>query len=130
MGRTIVAALTLLSLAACGKPAAAVDPCHPPKLLAAAAPGTYGADREAATNCVRQAAYALTRAGGPITNVAAAAVERCAAQEKSISGHGEPLYDWQRTQIHEDLLHVGKATAVQSRAIGCGRAPGEPADTV
>ncbi|HWA64171.1 MAG TPA: hypothetical protein VG939_22575 [Caulobacteraceae bacterium] len=127
--------IVLGALAACAGVAACEKPepdvvCRTPLLKATQAPGTYAAEKEAALICVKSAAFALAKAGGPLDPIPAAAVAQCSAQEKAIGQSGGTLYDWQRQQLHESFLHAAKITAAQARSMGCGAAPGAARDTV
>src|SRR5262245_1458317 len=95
----VLAAVSLLALAACGKKEAAEDEsCRSPPLAATATPGTYAAEEEAARLCVKKAAFDLANAGAPVTTIGDRAMARCAETEKAIGKSGGALYDWQRAQ--------------------------------
>jgi hypothetical protein len=129
MKKAFVAGALVLALAGCHKPPPE-DTCRPPVLTATAPPGGYAAEKEAAMICVKKTAFNLAKAGGPVASIGAAAVAQCAATEKAIGKSGETLYDWQRDQLHESLLHAAQISAVQARAMGCGLPPGAPRDTL
>lgn len=129
MLKVLGAVAALLILAGCDKPEPPVDPCHAPDLTPKASAGTFAGEKEAATLCIKKAAFEMTKAGQPVAGIGAAAMARCATLEAAI-GKSEPLEDWQRKALHETLTHVAERTATQSRSMGCGRRPGEAKDTI
>jgi len=130
MIRAVTLAAAAAVLAGCAK-APPEDTCKAPDFTAKAAPGTYAAQKEAVTLCVRKAAFALAKAGGDISHAGEAALAQCKAEEDAVGKTGpDKLYDWQRDELHESLLHTGKITAAQARSLGCGAPPGAPKDTV
>jgi hypothetical protein len=133
MRRDVCLFLALATLAACAKPAPQADPCVIPAFAATAQPGTYMGEREAAAICVKRAAFTIARQGGPLPPIAAAAIAQCGAEEAAAVAalkKSGPAYDYQFKIIHDDLTHAAARAAIQARAIGCGRAPGQGADTV
>ena len=129
MLRALGVTAAVLVLAGCEKPEPPVDPCRAPDLIARAAAGTFAGEKEAATLCIKKAAFEMTKAGQPVAGIGAAAMAQCAPLEAAI-GKSEPLEDWQRKALHDTLTHVAERTASQSRSMGCGRRPGEPRDTI
>ncbi|MGA0601590.1 hypothetical protein ACO2Q3_12875 [Caulobacter sp. KR2-114] len=131
MFRSTMLAAAALALAGCAAKAPPEDTCKAPDFTARAAPGTYAAEKETVTLCVRKAAFAIAKAGGDITHAGDQAVSQCKAEEAAVGKAGpDKFYDWQRQELHESLVHTGKITAAQARSLGCGAAPGAPKDTI
>ena len=130
MFRGLTLAAAAVVLVGCAKAAAPEDSCKTPDFTAKAAAGTFAGEREAASICVRKAAFALAKGGGDIAHAGEAALAQCSAQEAAIGKSGDTLYDWQRKALHESLTHTGQITATQARAIGCGLPPGSAKDTL
>lgn len=135
MLRRSLAALALVLAAGCEKEVAApqIDPCVMPTFTGTHAAGTAMGEKERVTFCVKHAAYALAAKGGPLEPIAAQAVAQCAAAEEAQLAAARkegPLYDYQIPIMHEALVNNAKRAAVQARATGCGRRPGERPDTV
>ena len=127
-GLTLAAAAVIL--VGCAK-AAPEDTCKSPDFTARAAAGTYAAEKEAVTICVRKAAFTLAKAGGDIRHAGEAAVGQCAAQEAAVGvKSGDKIYEWQRKELHASLIHTAQIAATQARATGCGLPPGAARDTL
>ena len=106
---------------------ASAGPAFTPK----AAAGTYAAEKEAVTICVRKAAFGLAKAGGDIRHAGEAAVGQCAAEEAAVGvKSGDKIYQWQRNELHDSLIHTAQIAATQARATGCGLPPGAAKDTL
>ena len=122
-----------VALWGCDKPAAPTDPCVTPTLAPPADPGSYLGQRELAHACMKTAAYAIARKGGPVAAVADAVFSQCAGKEAdeiaSLKKTG-PVYPYQVAEIHAELVHQAEISAVQARAKGCGLPPGQQADTM
>ena len=131
MSRPTLLAITALLLAGCEQHAAPVaDPCLIPALAPPAdAAGTTAGEMERVNLCVKMAVRDLDRAGGPVEAAAKAAVVRCAPQEQAevaAMGRGQPIYPWEKVEIHDRLEHFALLNARQTRSRGCGRPGGEP----
>ena len=103
MFRCLTLAATAVVLVGCARAAPPEDSCKAPDFTAKAAAGTFAAEKEAASICVRKAAFALAKGGGDIAHAGEAALAQCAAQEAAIGKSGDTLYDWQRKVLHESL---------------------------
>jgi hypothetical protein len=122
-----------LTLWGCDKPAPPADPCVPPTLAPSADSTGYAGQRELAHACMKTAAYAIARKGGPVAAVADAVLGQCAhkeADEIAALKKTGPVYPYQVAEIHEGLVHMAKISAIQARAKGCGLPPGEQTDTM
>jgi hypothetical protein len=133
MIRITLLAMAVWLLAGCERPAVAVlDPCRPPTLpLPEDAAGTYAGETERVTLCVKVAVRDLDRVGGSVEQAAQAAVVRCAPQEAAevaALARREPVYQWEKDQIHDKLEHLALINARQARSRGCGRPGGAPED--
>ena len=116
-----------LALAGCDSPTPLVDTCVPPKPVQPAAPDSYAGQRDLARFCMKSAAYEFARKGGPVAAVADAAVAQCAPKEADVIAalkRTGPVYPYQRQEIHEELTHLAKVSAVRARARGCGATGG------
>jgi hypothetical protein len=122
-----------VTLWGCDKPAPPADPCEAPTLAPPADPASYAGQRALAHACMKTAAYAIARKGGPVAAVADAVFSHCAGKEAdeiaALKKTG-PVYAYQVAEIHEGLVHLAKISAVQARAKGCGLPPGQQADTM
>ena len=125
----------LATVAGCHKPpVAVVDPCPPLALVQHYSLDSYAGQRDRTEICVKTAARDLTRAGGSVQVAAQAAVDKCAPEEadmfKALGKEDGKVWAWERTRLHADFVHLASLTATQARAIGCGRPPGAPPDTL
>jgi hypothetical protein len=132
-GVQLVLAGVIVCLAGCEAkpPAATIDPCKRPALAPTLPAGTYEGEAERESICVKFAAYDAARKGGPVETAAASAVQSCAAQEAAeikALGKTEPVYAWEKDQIHDKLSHMAQLTVRQARSRGCGKRPGEGPD--
>jgi len=136
MTRSLTVLALLAMLAACDKqqPAAqAQNSCPPLRLVQHGDLNTYVGQREREGLCIKAAARDLTLAGGPVADAAAAALARCGPQEADVIAalkKDGPVWPYQRQQIHDDMAHLAQIAATQARALGCGRKPGDPDDTL
>ena len=130
MFRGLVLAAAAIVLVGCAK-APPEDTCKTPDFTPKAASGTYAAEKEAVTICVRKAAFGLAKAGGDIRHAGEAAVGQCAAEEAAVGvKSGDRIYEWQRKELHDSLIHTAQIAATQARATGCGLPPGAAKDTL
>ncbi len=130
MFRCLTVAAAAVVLMSCARAAPPEDSCKAPDFTPKAAAATFAGEKEAASICVRKAAFALAKGGGDIAHAGEAALAQCAVQEAAIGKSGDTLYDWQRQALHESLTHTGQITATQARSKGCGLPPGTAKDTL
>ncbi len=117
----------------CDKPPAPADTCVAPAPPPPADPGSYAGQRALAHACMKSAAYAFARKGGPVAAVADAVFAKCAhkeADEIADLKRTGPVYPWQIAEIHEGLVHMARISAIQARAKGCGLPAGQQADSM
>ena len=134
MTRSLKVLALLAMLAACAKPAPQVqNSCPPLRLVQHGDLGAYVGQRERESLCIKAAAHDLAQAGGPVADASRAALARCAPQEADVIAalkKDGPVWPYQRKQIHDDMTHLAQIAATQARALGCGRKPGDPDDTL
>jgi hypothetical protein len=131
-GRAVIlAALASGLLTGCSKPAGQVEACRVPTLVPHAPPETYAGAHERATICIKLAAYAIAKGGGPVNAIGPAALAQCAAEQRAVVvalGREGPVWPYQQTRLNEDFAHLANLTATQARAIGCGGPSGTLSD--
>ncbi|HEY1927713.1 MAG TPA: hypothetical protein VGG92_09630 [Caulobacteraceae bacterium] len=131
MSRLAGFTIAALLLAGCDEhPTVVADPCTTPALATPVhAAGTVDGESERVVFCMKSAVRDLDRSGGPVEAAAKAAVQRCAQDEQAqyaAMARKERVYQWEKDEMHDMLVHTALLTARQTRSRGCGRVGGVP----